>query len=693
MKRVVSVDWFLAKQPGSGIAVIEAPGTLDRHALTLGIFVLFGFLIVAIISRLRSAVRRADELDTSARANEGKLYGLMESAPDAMVIETSDRRFAQVNSKVETLFGYRRDELVGQSVEMLVPEKDRATFAARHKAFLEYPDMPPARGMTELILVRKDGSEISVEISMHPIHTDDGVLTCIAIRDLTRRKLAEETLRASEERHRTLSALLSDAFDASDDGIALYDSEDRLVLTNKTLKDSIGADLFVPGRTYEEIIRAYWAGSEFAEDRDAFERYVAADVEMHRRGDGTRRTQHRVGRDFWVVNRDFRTRDGGVLHTATNVSALVRAKEAAEQASLSKSRFLAAASHDLRQPLQTMALLQGVLKRTVTDTRSQTVIDTLGASVGSMSDILNSLLELQQLEAGVVTPNIGNFVIGDLLERICAELRLHAETKGLHLRNVRSRAAVRSDPSLLEQIIRNLLSNAIKYTDRGKILVGCRRRGEILRIEVRDTGIGIAEDQVKAIFEEFRQIDNPARDRRKGLGLGLSIAQRLALLLGHTIDVRAIQGKGAVFSIELPLAEHPLSTAERAESLQNSEAMDILLVEDDPSLRWSQQAMLELLGHKVVATEDAKGALARLGETDWRPDVVVSDFNLPGGMDGLELVRQIRTRFHASIPAVLLTGDVSLTLDAVLPIRSCVVLRKPADPAAIVAAARSFDVA
>jgi signal transduction histidine kinase len=498
-------------------------------------------------------------------------------------------------------------------------------------------------------------------------------------------------LRLTGQEARRAETLLTEAMEASDEGIAVFDAEDRLVLMNTAIKENPAGrrDLFVLGRTYEEILRIFLSGSEIENDKDLLEQFIAADVARHRRGDGTR-TEHRVGEDAWIVNRDFRIRDVGVLHIATDVSAIVRAKEAAEQASLSKSRFLAAASHDLRQPLQTITLLQGLLHRTVSDARSQALVDKLGSSVDSMSDILYSLLELQQLEAGVVTPDLENFVIGDLLEKICFQLCLNAESKGLDLRWVRCGAVVRSDAKLLELILRNFLSNAIKYTNQGKILIGCRRSGNAMRIEVHDTGIGIAEDQLKVIFEEFRQIDNPARDRRKGLGLGLSIAQRLANLLGHVIDVRTVRHRGTAFSVEVPLGERTEpGSSPTAQSLESGEKLDILLVEDDPGVRWSLQAMLELLGHKVIAAEDGASALARL--TDWRPDLIVSDFNLPGGMDGVELVKRARSQLGTLIRAVLLTGDVSRGPHAALSISDCVLLKKPADPTAIVAAARSFE--
>jgi two-component system CheB/CheR fusion protein len=207
--------------------------------------------------------------------------------------------------------------------------------------------------------------------------------------------------------------------------------------------------------------------------------------------------------------------------------------------------------------LQTIALLEGLLKQTVTDPRASSIIDQLGKSLKTMSGMLDTLLEINQLEAGIVKPVIEDFAIGDLLGRLHAELGYHAEAKGLTLHVVRNGGIVRSDPKLLEHIVRNLLSNAIKYTQQGKILLGCRRRGAALCIDVLDTGIGIPDDQVEAIFEEFHQIDNPARDRRHGLGLGLSIVQRLSTLLAHPVKVHSVLGKGSAFSVEVPRGGGP----------------------------------------------------------------------------------------------------------------------------------------
>jgi chaperonin GroEL len=203
--------------------------------------------------------------------------------------------------------------------------------------------------------------------------------------------------------------------------------------------------------------------------------------------------------------------------------------------------------------LQTITLLQGMLEKRVHDEATLKLVRRLDETVSTMAGMLDKLLDINQLEAGIVTPAITDFPVKRLLDELRTELTYHAATDGLDWRVVPSSLTVRSDPRLLAQIIRNLLSNAVKYTNKGKILLGCRRRGDKLRIEVRDTGPGIPELELQAIFEEFHQLDNPARERSKGLGLGLAIVQRLADLLGHKIDVRSRLGVGSVFTIEVPL--------------------------------------------------------------------------------------------------------------------------------------------
>ena len=342
---------------------------------------------------------------------------------------------------------------------------------------------------------------------------------------------------------------------------------------------------------------------------------------------------------------------------------LEAAKRQAEQANLGKSRFLAAASHDLRQPLQTISLLHEILAKKLKDETTLRLVGRLDETVSTMSSMLDTLLDINQLEAGIVRREMVDFPINAVLEQLRTQFSFHAAAHRLGWRVVPSSLSVRSDPRLLEQMIRNLLSNAVKYTNKGKILLGCRRRGNKLRIEVWDTGIGVPEEQLQAIFEEFHQLDNPARERSKGLGLGLAIVERLADLLGHTVDVRSRPGKGSVFAVEVPLGrEAPprrprLDRTEVPESAPQSGA--ILVVEDDPSVREMLALLLEGEGHRSTTAEDGREALELAARGAIRPDLIVADYNLPKGLNGLQVVAGLRETLGYKVPAVILTGDIS----------------------------------
>jgi two-component system, chemotaxis family, CheB/CheR fusion protein len=343
--------------------------------------------------------------------------------------------------------------------------------------------------------------------------------------------------------------------------------------------------------------------------------------------------------------------------------ALEAAKRQAEHANLGKSRFLAAASHDLRQPLQTISLLHEMLAKKVKDETTLALVGRLDETVSTMSSMLDTLLDINQLEAGIVRREMVDFPINAVLEHLRTQFSFHAAAHRLGWRVVPSSLSVRSDPRLLEQMIRNLLSNAVKYTDKGTILLGCRRRGDKLRIEVWDTGIGVPEEQLQAIFEEFHQLDNPVRERSKGLGLGLAIVERLADLLGHTVDVRSRPGKGSVFAVEVPLGRDAppwrpwLDRREVQESAPQSGA--ILVVEDDPPVREMLALLLEGEGHRTTTAEDGRKALELAERGAIRPDLVVADYNLPKGLNGLQVVAGLQETLGHEIPAVILTGDIS----------------------------------
>jgi two-component system CheB/CheR fusion protein len=362
-------------------------------------------------------------------------------------------------------------------------------------------------------------------------------------------------------------------------------------------------------------------------------------------------------------------------------AALEAAKKQAERANLGKSRFLAAASHDLRQPLQTIFLMQGILATTVVNPAALQLVTRLGESLEVMSSLLNKLLDINQLEAGIVNPEPSDFSIDVLLERLRRDFAFQAESKGLSCRVVSARQNVHSDPTLLEQMIRNLLSNALKYTEHGKILLGCRRHGDRLRIEVWDTGGGIPEGQLKAIFEEFHQLDNPARERARGLGLGLSIVQRLGDLLGHKVDVRSIPGKGSVFAIEVPCAgarsddEPTVGTQQQA--MPVTETQSILVVEDDPAIRDLLQLLFRNEGYHTALAADGRQALDLVARGTVRPDIVVADYNLPNKLTGLDVAAHLRETFDSTLPVLIVTGDISTDTLKAIAAASCTQLNKP----------------
>jgi two-component system CheB/CheR fusion protein len=408
-----------------------------------------------------------------------------------------------------------------------------------------------------------------------------------------------------------------------------------------------------------------------------------------------------AGDGAWFLRRilPYRARDGsveGVVVTYTDITerkqaarALEGAKQAAEQANLVKSRFLAVASHDLRQPLQTLSLLQGLLAKVVEGDRAKALVSRLAETLGAMAGMLNTLLDINQIESGALRIERVAFPISELLERLKAEFSHQAKAQGLDLRIVRSSLWIDSDPRLVEQMIRNLLANALKYTKSGTVLLGCRRQGAALRIEIWDTGVGIPEGQLEAIFEEYHQVENPARQRSEGLGLGLSIVRRLGDLLQHPVRVFSRPGRGSVFSIAVARAENQLAQAAVNLALSSNAAEpnrkpgSILLVEDDPDIRDLLQQFLEAEGHYVVAAANGLTALDLLAHSSVRPDLVLTDFNLPGGLNGLGLAAKVRGALHRQVDVAVLTGDISAMALRDIARDNCVHLSKPVNLVAL----------
>ncbi|MEO3429596.1 chemotaxis protein CheB [Pelagibius sp. CAU 1746] len=404
--------------------------------------------------------------------------------------------------------------------------------------------------------------------------------------------------------------------------------------------------------------------------------------------------------DSWYNRKilPYRTHDDGVEGVViifTDITerrraarALEAAKQEADLANIAKSRFLAAASHDLRQPLQSLSLLQGILSKIVVDEKGQKLVALMGQTLGAMTGMLNTLLDINQIDAGIVQADVDDFMINDLLGRLKDEFTYHATAKGLSLKVMPCSLSIRSDRQLLEQILRNIISNAVKYTPQGRILLGCRRHAETLSIEVWDTGLGIPADKLEAVFDEYHQVDNAARERIRGLGLGLSIVRRLGALLDHRLRVRSQLGKGSVFAIEVMLS--PSSAEARMErprqdvSVGKGEGVfrrgNILVVEDDPEVCAMLDIVLKDEGYGVATAADGSGALDLVALKNHEPDLILADYNLPGEMTGLQVAAALQEQLGRRIPVIVLTGDVSTETLRAISLQDCVRLNKPTDP-------------
>jgi two-component system, sensor histidine kinase len=490
--------------------------------------------------------------------------GVLDAAPDAMVVidEGGVIRFA--NRQVSTLFGYSHEEVVGLAVEQLMPERFRGRHIAHRR---DYAAAPRPRAMGEgftLFGRRLDGSEFPVEISLSSIGTAEQLLVAAAIRDVSDRKRVEQELQVARE------------------------------------------------------------NSERARDAADQQREIA---------DHARQLAD-------------------------------EARQSADRANQAKSRFLATASHDLRQPLQTLALLNGILRRVVHEPSALEALAQQEQAIGAMTRLLGALLDISKLESGAIKPELTDFRVGTLCEGLRREFASIATAKGLELQVSSCEESVHSDPSLLEQIMKNLLSNAIKYTPPGgRVLVRGRRENGSLRLDVVDTGIGIATDQIAYIYDEFYQVGVPTNSSREGYGLGLSIVQRLVKLLKLRLEVSSEVGTGSVFSLLLPVGQQerptprPQAAAGSARDAPEGRPR-VLLVEDDAGVRDATRMLLAVEGYRVTAVSSRSEAL-RSAREEGIPDLLITDYHLGEGELGTQVIAAVRESAEADVKAVLVTGDTS----------------------------------
>jgi len=366
------------------------------------------------------------------------------------------------------------------------------------------------------------------------------------------------------------------------------------------------------------------------------------------------------------------------------VEQLREQKEDAEQANIAKSRFLAAASHDLRQPLHALTLFTSVLNDSQQSDENRIIVNRIDASVKSLEDLFNALLDISRLDAGVLNITKQNVSLQPLFDRLYNDFNPQAKNRKLKLNIAQCDYIVNSDPTLLEQILRNYLSNAIRYTEHGEVGIRCAADNGFIRISVYDSGIGIPQSEQKKIFDEYHQLKNPERDRSKGLGLGLAIVKRTASLLDHNIDMQSTPGKGSVFSITVKLGDATqLSQNEPAEikfSVHPEYALTFMLIDDEECARSAMQSRLQMWGCKVISVADQDAALHQLNNEKQNINGIITDYRLRDNRTGIEAIRAIQASLDSDVPALIITGDIAIDKLREVNDSGYQVLHKPVAP-------------
>jgi PAS domain S-box-containing protein len=536
-------------------------------------------------------------------------------------------------------------------LDMVHPD-DRDRIAAAY-------DDPAPNCKHEYRVLRPDGSvrfvfeDLSVDFDEHGRARRLFGVT----QDITERKRAEQALRDSELRYH---AIVEDQTElirrCTPDGVRTFVNEAYCEYYNvpreKLIGRSVGSELGEGEAAVRlAIIRRIGPDNPIEEN---LHRVVGPDGRINWQQWTERAVFDGEGRmvEIQGVGRD-------VTATKEAEEMLAEAKDAAEQASAAKSRFLAAASHDLRQPLQALAMFVNVLSERDLDEKAKQLINRISDCSDALERLLGSLLDISKLDAGLFVPQRREFNLGAVLERLCSEIRPLAEEKNLVLKTVPCSLLVDSDPGLLDRLLRNLLTNAVRHTEAGKILVGCRRAGASVRVEIWDTGVGIPEDQLDMIFEEFHQVGNPARDRREGLGLGLAIVHRLSNLLHHPVAVRSKEGQGSCFAVSLPLAgEHaPAEMTLPADEQSDVAGAIVVGIDDEADIREALELLLTGWGYDAVVAGSAVEAIAKLEQEHKSPELVVADYRLKLGHTGADAILAIRHVWGGEVPGFLLTGD------------------------------------
>lgn len=602
--------------------------------------------------------------EQALQENHQALRSILKASLDGYWRIDHQGNLLDVNPAYCQMSGYSRDELLDMNIADLEALEEAPDVARRIQYIIAN-----SHAQFESLHRRKDGSVWPVEVSV--TYSDTGTDAMFAfLRDITQRRQAELGLRASEQRFRDLVE--------TTDGIVWEADARTFTFTFISQK----AERLLGFPVEDWLTPGFWVDQLHPDDRAWAPEFCASCTKRLEPHDFEYRFIARSGDTIWLRDIVTVVAEGGeprwlrgimidVSEHKRSEQELIVARAAAERADLSKSRFLAAASHDLRQPLTALSLFVSAMKARVAPQHGELVAN-IQECVGSLSELLTDLLDVSKLDAGVVTPAPRSFAVDDLLHTLLSIHSAVASLKGLHLRVRFSGATTFTDRRLLIRILGNFVTNAISYTTRGGILIACRRREGRCWIEVWDTGIGIAEDKTELVFEEFRQLGDESRTR--GSGLGLAIAKKTAELLGLRIRLNSRLGRGSMFAVELPPGQD-IQLDEAPASRPDTKTFRIALVDDNDLVLAALAFNLESAGHQVVAASSGQQLLERLGGR--RPDLVISDFRLAGNERGFQVISLVRDTFDRELPAILITGDTSPELVRAMADRGIPVLYKP----------------
>ncbi len=597
---------------------------------------------------------------------------LEDSLNEIFIFDANDLSFIQVNKGARKNLGYSMDELLQMTPVDIKPEHNYDTFM---KAIEPLASGKEQKIEFNTVHQRKDGSKYLVEVHLQKMQFEEHSVYVAIILDITERTQNDiELIKA----HKFL--------DSAPDATVVVDECGDIQVSNKQMVKLLGytqdelnnmnVDMLVPTRYRDN----------HANNRKGFSAHEKARV-MGTGLDLSAMTKDGKEIPIEVSLSPIETLDGTLVAAAirdiserkTAEKELQLAKQVAENATAAKTRFLAAASHDLRQPLQALRLYLSALTSKLDQPKALQLSEKMNLSLDTMGELLDALLDVSTLESGSVTADKRDVKLSEVLNKLVVDNAPLAEEKGLLFLCEGQDCIIYTDPALLQRIIENFITNAIRYTKEGKISVSGKTSEGVIRISVNDTGVGIPDDALERIFDEFVQLDNAVRNRSKGLGLGLSIVKHIARLLELPIYAKSVVGEGSIFSVDIPLSTSAEVKDNEREAIHLSSSQEdeptILIVDDDPAIVDAMMELMTAFDVNVITANNGPEALTKI-EEGIKPDFVISDYRMPE-MNGVELVTKIRAIYDEDLPVVIMTGDTSAAKieDANLP--NCTVLHKP----------------